>query len=64
MNKTEIGAEKIDIIFRFVVPESIFVKRDGRIALMCRYKFDIDHGIAIVFKDNNIVDVGQQDIIL
>ena len=36
----------------------------AKVALMCRYKFDIDHGIAIVFKDNNIVDVGQQDIIL
>ena len=46
------------------MPESIFVKRDGRVAIMCRYKFDSEHGIAVVFKDNKFEQIGMQDIIL
>ena len=63
-NKDEIGADVIDNIFRFVMPESIFVKRDCRVAIMCRYKFDLEHGIAIVFNDGKFITVGSQDIVL
>lgn len=62
-NKEEIGADQVDNIFKYVLPECIFIKRDGRIALMCRYKFD-DHGIAIVFKNKKIAEIGTRDIIL
>ncbi len=62
-NKKDIGLDQIDNIFKYVMPESIFVKRDGRIALMCRYKFD-EHGIAVVFKGGKCESVGMQDIIL
>ena len=63
-NKYEIGADAIDNIFKYVMPEEIFVKRDGRVAILCKYKFDEEHGIAIVYKDNAIDGVGSQDIIL
>lgn len=63
-NKDEIGADEIDNIFKYVMPESIFVKRDCRVAIMCRYKFDAEHGIAIVFKDGKFDEIGNQDIIL
>ena len=63
-NKDEIGSDEIDNIFRFVMPESIFVKRDCRVAIMCRYKFDTEHGIAVVFKDGKLLEVGSADCIL
>ena len=59
-----IEGKKIDNIFKYVVPEKIFVKRDGRVALMCRYKFDMEQGIAVVFEEGKKVEVGSQDIIL
>ena len=63
-NKEEIGADDIDNIFKYVMPESIFVKRDCRVAILCRYKLDAEHGIAIVFKDGELSEIGNQDIIL
>lgn len=63
-NKDEIEEETIGNIFKYVIPESIFVKRDGRVAIMCRYKFDLEHGIAIVFKEGQFEQIGAQDIVL
>lgn len=31
---------------------------------MCRYKFDAEHGIAVVFKEGKLEEVGPQDIIM
>lgn len=56
--------ECIDNIFRYVVPYSIFVKRDGRVALMCYYKLDMEHGLAVVFKKGKLLEIGRQDCIL
>lgn len=47
-----------------VMPESIYVKRDGRVALICRYKFDAEHGMAVVFNGGKLEEVGSQDIIM
>lgn len=63
-NKQDIGQDEITNIFKYVMPESLFIKRDGRIAIMCKYKFDVEHGIAVVFNDNHIDFVGSQDDIL
>ena len=63
-NKEEIGSDEIDNIFKYVMPECIFVKRDGRVAIMCRYKFDAEHGIAVVFKNGKLNRIGSQDIII
>ena len=59
--------EKKDNIFSYVKPEAIFVKRDNvksRIALMCRYRYDPEHGLAIVFDETGNITIGPQDIIL
>jgi len=59
--------QKKDNIFSYVKPESIFVKRDKdypRIALMCKYRYDPEHGLAVVFTKNGEITVGSQDIIL
>ena len=54
-------------IFSYVMPESIFIKRDKshpRVALMCRYRYDPEHGLAIVFSNDGNVTVGSPDTIL
>ena len=63
----DVENEKKDNVFSYIMPECIFVKRDighPRIALMCRYRYDPEHGLAVVFSSNGDVVVGSQDIIL
>lgn len=58
---------KIDNIFSYIKPECLFVKRDKgnpRIAMMCKYRYDLEHGLAVVFSSDGEVTVGMQDIIL
>lgn len=57
------GVWEIDNIFKYVMPNSIYVKRDekeGVIALLCDYKFDIEHGIAIVFSNGRFKEIAGQ----
>lgn len=59
--------QKKDNIFSYVKPEAVFVKRDSqksRIALMCKYRYDPEHGLAIVFDKKGNIAIGNQDIIL
>ena len=56
-----------DNIFSYIKPECLFVKRDkesSRIAMMCKYRYDLEHGLAVVFSSDGEVTVGMQDIIL
>lgn len=58
---------KKDNIFSYIKPECLFVKRDKnnpRIAMMCKYRYDLEHGLAVVFSADGKVTVGMQDIIL
>lgn len=59
--------DKKDNIFSYVKPDYLFVKRDielPRVALMCKYRYDPEHGLAVVFSSDGNVAVGSQDIIL
>ena len=57
---------KKDNIFSYVKPEYLFVKHEAkpRVAIMCKYRYDIEHGLAVVFSTDGSVTVGPQDIIL
>lgn len=58
---------KDTIIIDDIIPQYIYVERgnpDCSIALMCRFKLDPEHGLAIVFSLDGKVSVGNQDIIL
>ena len=60
-------AAPIENIFKYVMPKSIFVphsKKAMRAAIMCNYKFDAEHGIAVVFEDGMFKQVGAQDVVL
>lgn len=57
----------IDNIFKYVMPKSIFVphcKETSKFAIMCNYKFDMEHGIAVVFENGKYKEIGMQDIVL
>lgn len=63
----DIENEKKENIFSYIIPEAIFIKRDfelPRIALMCSYRYDPEHGLALVFTQDGTCAVGSQDIIL
>lgn len=66
-NKEEIQEESIDNIFKYVIPQNLYVLRSETcrvVALMCAYKFDLEHGLAIVFENECLKEIGTQDLVL
>ena len=59
-------SNKKDSIFSYIKPNYVFVKRarNPKVALMCEYKYDPEHGLAIIFSYDGKVTVGVQDIII
>lgn len=67
LNKKEIGEDNISNIFKYVVPKYLFVPRDDInrvVAIMCKYKYDAESGLAIVFRNEKFAQIGRQDIVL
>lgn len=64
--KDEVG--EFDNIFRYVVPVAVFVKNSVTqrrvVGLLCNFRLDIEHGLAVKFVDERVEEVGSQDIIL
>lgn len=63
----QLADNSIENIFKYVMPKSIFVphtKKQRIAAIMCNYKFDMEHGIAVVFENGKFKKVGSQDIVL
>lgn len=59
--------DKKDNIFSYIKPERIYVKHERdcpRVAIMCKYRYDPEHGLAVVFSSTGEVTVGIQDIII
>ena len=57
----------LDNIFKYVMPKSVFVPRgreSTKVAIICNYKFDAEHGIAIIFENGKYKEIGTQDIVL
>lgn len=48
------------------MPKYLFVKREinKHVVAMCNYKFDMEHGIAVVFENEMFSKIVSQDIIL
>ena len=67
LNKKVIGEDNISNIFKYVVPKYLFVPRDDInrvVAIMCKYKYDAESGLAIVFRNEKFAQIGRQDIVL
>lgn len=58
----------VDNIFKYVMPKTIYIFNsfDGNriVALLCNFKFDMEHGMAIVFKNEEISEIGDQSLII
>lgn len=65
-NARDLGEERIENIFRYVIPKRIYITQseEEEFAIMCNYKFDMEHGIAVVYKGGKYKEAGPQDIIL
>ena len=62
-----LGESVSNDIYDYILPMELFVKREldnPRIALMCDFKYDPEHGLAIVFSHEGEITIGSQDIIL
>ena len=63
----ELETDSIDNIFKYVIPTDIYIPRTPKnrtAAILCDYRFDEEHGIAIVFENEQFKEIGTQDIIL
>ena len=57
---------QIENIFKYVMPRSLFVPRETivrKVALLCDYKFDFEHGLALIFENEKLSEIGTQDIL-
>ena len=57
---------EVDNIFKYVVPKSIFVPKANKklVALLCNFKLDVEHGLALIFEGGALKEIGPEDIIL
>ena len=62
----DMGMDSVGNIFKYVIPKTISVPKAKKrvVAIMCNFKFDMEHGMAIVFEDEKIKKIGPQDIVL
>ncbi len=60
------GKNEVDNIFKYIIPQKIYVLRKEKpsFAVLCDFKFDLEHGIAIVFENNSFSKIVPQDDIL
>lgn len=57
---------EVDNIFKYIIPQKIYVlrKEEPSFAVFCDFKFDLEHGIAIVFENNSFSKIVPQDDVL
>ena len=56
-----------DNVFRYVMPKYLFIPQGEKrrtVALMCDYRYDPEHGLAVVFENEKLSEIGPQDVIL
>ena len=67
-DKEDVPKEGFDNIFRYLVPDVIYIKRDkqsrGVVGFICKFKYDMENGLADKFVDDAVVDVGANQIVL
>lgn len=59
--------EKKDNIFSYIKPERLYVTRKTKgpkVAIMCKYRYDPEHGLAIVYSLEGKIEIGSQNLIL
>lgn len=54
----------VNNLFKYVIPTSIYVKRDTEVrtvAILCNFRFDDEHGCALVFENEELTRICTQD---
>lgn len=54
-------------VFRYVMPKTVFVPHSEKrltAAILCAYKPDMEHGLAVIFENGRLRQVGPQDLVL
>lgn len=66
-NRKEIGESSITNIFKYVMPYGLYIRRsissDRYVGLMCKYRFDPEDGLVVLFKNEKVCDIGTSDIL-
>ena len=66
-NRHDIGECGITNIFKYVMPYGLFVRRpvssDRYVGLMCKYRFNPEDGLVVMFKNEAVYDIGTSDIL-
>lgn len=62
----QVQAKDIDNVFKYVVPRLLFVMREpeGCVAIMCDFRFDLEHGMAIVLTNGKLDRITEQDDVM
>lgn len=67
MNGEEIGKNGIANIFKYVMPYGLYIRRsntsDRYVGLMCKYRFNPEDGLVVLFKNEAVCDIGTSDIL-
>ena len=63
-NASDVTEENITNLFKYIIPTAIYIERDGIVDIMCEYKFDIEHGIAVQFEKEKFKGVVTQDLVI
>ncbi len=66
-NKSFFPNGVVDNIFKYVMPKSIFVPHDKKhpsVVLLCNYKFDAEHGLAVLFDNGKAKKVSSETEVL
>lgn len=66
-DEDEFQGKEINNIFKYVIPTSLYIVRNDKereVALLCEYRFDVEHGIAIDYVNEELKEIGTQDLVL
>ena len=63
---SENGVKEIENIFKYVMPKSIYVPKASEriVAILCDYRFDPEHGIAIVYKNETFGYIDEEGAVI
>lgn len=65
--KDKLQEKRIENIFKYVIPKTIYIPNNSKkrmVALLCNFKFEEEHGLALVFENEKLTNIVLQDDIL
>lgn len=66
-NQNGINDKQLANIFKYVVPQALYICRaeiTRVVGLLCAYRFDPEHNLALIFENERLREIGPEDILL